>query len=66
MTKENNQGKQTETEAPAVVTEKRIHKTHFPVPEIPLRDRNYDTGYEWIQTGDGRWKRVPRTKVKED
>lgn len=41
-------------------TEKKIHKTHFPVEKIPLQDSNLDTGYEWVDLGNGRWKRVTK------
>ncbi len=40
--------------------EKKIHQTHFPVPKIQLKDDEYDSGYEWVNLGNGKWKRVPK------
>lgn len=46
--------------------EKQIHHTHFPVLKIPLKDTGFESGYEWIDLGNGRMKRVPKKKEKEE
>jgi len=50
---------QTEPKEPKE-PEKKIHQTHFSVSENPLRNNGYDNGYEWIDYGNGHWKRVPK------
>jgi hypothetical protein len=59
MNADKEHGFQTEHEPPTG-TEKKIHPTHFPVLNIPLRNKDYDSGYEWVNSGNGRWKRVPK------
>jgi hypothetical protein len=39
--------------------EKRIHKTHFEIPSLELRDKEYNTGYIWVRRGQ-RWFRVKK------
>lgn len=39
---------------------KKIHHTHFPVVKIPLKDDGHESAYEWIPSGNGRLKRVPK------
>ena len=51
--------KQTEPKEPKG-PERKIHQTHFTVQESLLRDNGYDNGYEWVDCGNGRWKRVPK------
>ena len=41
--------------------EKRIHHTHFAVPELKLRKTKQDE-YEWIRTAPGKYKRVKKEK----
>ncbi len=48
-----------------VEIDKKIHKTHFPVIKIPLRDDGHDSSYEWKDLGNGHWKRVPKKKEEE-
>ena len=36
------------------------HQTHFSVPKKKLRDTGVDDGYEWVQIGLGKWKRVKK------
>lgn len=43
-----------------VPTEHKIHKTHFPVVKIPLKDEGRESAYEWVPSGNGRLKRVPK------
>lgn len=36
-------------------------QTHFPVEEKKQVDsKGYDSGYEWVKSGPGRWKLVPK------
>ena len=42
--------------------DKTIHPTHFQIPEVELKDRNYDSGNEWVDLGNGRLKLVPKKK----
>ena len=44
--------------------EPKIHKTHFPVVKTPLQKTDYDSGYEWVKSENGRLRRVPK-KVEE-
>lgn len=44
--------------------EHKIHKTHFPVIKIPLKDDGQESKFEWVDTGNGRWKRVPKVTQK--
>ena len=39
--------------------EKRIHNTHFAVPELNLRKTKEDE-YEWIRYAPGKYKRVKK------
>jgi len=43
---------------------KKTHHTHFPVPGKKLRQTDYDTGFEWVPSGTGRLKRVPKKPQK--
>jgi len=45
-------------------SEKKVHQTHFTVPENPLRRNGYDNGYEWVDYGNGHWKRVHKKAGK--
>ena len=38
--------------------EKKHHKTHFDVPEKKLKKSNFNSGYNWVYMGVGRWKLV--------
>lgn len=40
--------------------DKKIHKTHFPVVKIPLKDNGHESGYEWKDLGNGHSIRVPK------
>lgn len=51
---------QTEQKIPVVPEGILRHQTHFTVPENPWRGNEYDSGYEWVDCGHGRWKRVPK------
>lgn len=48
---------QTEPKEPKE-SERKVHQTHFTVTENPLRGNGYDNGYEWVDCGNGHWKRV--------
>lgn len=37
-----------------------VHKDLFTVIKIPLRDTGHESAYEWIPSGNGRLKRVPK------
>lgn len=39
---------------------RKIHPTHFPVIKIPLKDDGRESAYEWVPSGNGRLKRVPK------
>lgn len=43
-----------------VIIGKKTHQTHFSGLETPLEDNDYDSGYEWVDMGNGRSKRVPK------
>lgn len=45
-------------------SESKIHKTHFPVVKIPLQKSDHESANEWVQSGNGRWKLVPK-RVEE-
>lgn len=38
--------------------EKAIHKTHFEVPEVKIKKSSFNSGYNWVYQGVGRWKLV--------
>ncbi len=42
---------------------KKVHQTHFSVLPIQLTDDEYDSGYEWVSMGNGKWKRVPKIVI---
>lgn len=62
--KTENQAERGQSEVPQEIV-KKIHKTHFPVIKIPLRDDGHDSSYEWKDLGNGHWKRVPKKKEEE-
>lgn len=47
-----------------VAIEHKIHKTHFPVIKIPLKDSGQEGKFEWVDTGNGHWKRMPKVTQK--
>ena len=59
MDKERQGNNQTELKVPIEVN-KKIHQTHFPVSKVQLQNEDFDSGYEWIKSGIGRLKRVPK------
>lgn len=63
MTEQEKHGNQTDNQTEdkkPMEPEKKVHQTHFTVPENPSRGNGYDNGYEWVDCGNGRWKRVPK------
>jgi hypothetical protein len=60
---EREHGEQAEEKKP-VENKKRTHHTHFPVLKKRLRKTDYDTGFEWVPSGTGRSKLVPKKPQK--
>lgn len=52
---------ENEKQAPS---EHKIHKTHFPVIKIPLKDDGQERKFEWVDIGNGHWKRIPKVTQK--
>jgi hypothetical protein len=47
--------------------EKAVHKTHFEVPPLHLKKARFDTGYEWVKDGVGKWRLIKKYNTpKED
>lgn len=45
---------------------KKIHKTHFPVVKTPLKEGNFNSGYEWVDKGNGHWIRILKKTESEN
>lgn len=42
---------------------RKIHKTHFSVPDEKLKTGKFDSGYVWVNAGNGRQKRVLKQEI---
>ena len=57
MSTEKQSNDPTEQKA-SIEVEKKIHQTHFSVPETHFQDSGQNNDYEWVSSGPGRLKRV--------
>jgi hypothetical protein len=65
MSKENERNDPNEQKDPKNVVN-RVHITHFPVDKVPLREDGFDSGYEWVNVGNGKWIRVRKKRETGD
>ena len=63
MSPDNESGAKAEHADPANI-EGRVHRTHFSFEKKPLRKTDQESGYEWVKTGENKWKRVPKKEQK--
>lgn len=65
MSKENERDNPNEQKEPKNVVN-RVHITHFSFNKVELRGDGFDSGYEWVHAGNGKWMRVRKKPKASD